>query len=145
VTGAYTRTVSGWQWLLLSLGAVVVIYAGFVLALVLAGRRTDARAVGGFIPDSIVLFKRLLTDPRLPVSRKIVLGGIIVYLACPLDLIPDFIPVAGVLDDVIIVAFGLRLVLRGADRRILCEHWPGPDRSLQVISRAAFGRSEALR
>jgi hypothetical protein len=46
---------------------------------------------------------------------------------------------------VIIVAFGLRLVLRGADRRILSEHWPGPDRSLQVISRAAFGRSEALR
>jgi uncharacterized membrane protein YkvA (DUF1232 family) len=137
--------VSGWQWLLLSLGAVIVTYAGFVLALVLAGRRTDARAVGGFVPDSIVLFKRLLTDPRLPVSRKIVLGGIIVYLACPLDLIPDFIPVAGVLDDVIIVAFGLRLVLRGADRRILCEHWPGPDRSLQVISRAAFGRSEALR
>jgi uncharacterized membrane protein YkvA (DUF1232 family) len=128
---------------LLSLGVTLALYAGFVLALVMAGRRADARALGGLIPDCVILFKRLLTDRRLPVGRKLVLGGIIVYLATPLDLVPDFIPVAGVLDDVIIVGFGLRFVLRGADRRILGEHWPGPERSLEVISRAAFGRSTA--
>jgi uncharacterized membrane protein YkvA (DUF1232 family) len=130
-----------WQWLLVSLGVAVLVYAGFVLALVAAGRRTDARALAGFIPDCIVLFKRLLTDPRLPRRRKIVLGGLIVYLACPVDLVPDFIPVAGVLDDVIIVGVGLRFVLRGGDPELLREHWRGPDRSLQVISRAAFGKS----
>jgi uncharacterized membrane protein YkvA (DUF1232 family) len=130
-----------WQWLLVSLGVALLIYAGFLLALVAAGRRTDARALAGFIPDCIGLFKRLLTDPRLPRHRKVVLGGLIVYLACPFDLVPDFIPVAGVLDDVIIVGFGLRFVLRGGDPQLLHEHWRGPDRSLQVISRAAFGRS----
>jgi hypothetical protein len=77
-----------WQWLLLSLGVMVALHAGFVLALVVAGCRTDARALGGFIPDAAVLFKRLLADPRLPLRRKLVLGGLVAYLASPLDLLP---------------------------------------------------------
>ncbi len=57
----------------------------------------------------------------------------------PFDLVPDFIPVAGQLDDAIAVALVLRAVLRGGDRGLLEEHWPGPASSLNVVTRLAFG------
>lgn len=72
----------------------------------IAGRRQDARALAGFIPDCIVLFRRLLADKRLPRRSKLLLVALIGYLAMPIDLIPDFIPIAGQLDDAIIVALG---------------------------------------
>ena len=59
-----------WQWLLIAVLAALVAYALSVLVLVLAGRRTDARALAGFIPDCVVLFKRLLADPRVPRRQK---------------------------------------------------------------------------
>ena len=59
-----------WQWLLIFALAALVAYALSVLVLVLAGRRTDARALAGFIPDCVVLFKRLLADPRVPRRQK---------------------------------------------------------------------------
>ena len=59
------------------------------------------------------------------------------YLALPFDLVPDFIPVAGQLDDVIVVGLVLRAVLRSGPPGLLREHWPGPTRSLAVLERAA--------
>jgi len=128
-----------WEWLLLALAATLVVYAVLVLALVLAGRRGDARAVASFIPDCIVLFKQLLADSRVPWWRKALLVGLIGYLAMPFDLVPDFIPVAGQLDDAIIVVLVLRTVLRGSGKALLREHWPGPDQSLLLIERLAYG------
>src|SRR5256885_8586502 len=124
-----------WQWLLVSLGVALAVYAAFVAGLVAAGRRTDARALAGFIPDCVVLFKRLLADPRVPRRQKVLVGALIGYLAMPIDLVPDFIPVAGQLDDAIVVAFVLRRVLRAAGDSLLGEHWPGPQASLDVIRR----------
>jgi uncharacterized membrane protein YkvA (DUF1232 family) len=135
--------VSTWQWLAVALGIALIVYAGAVLALVRAGRRGDARALAGFIPDCVVLFRRLLADPRVPRSRKLVLAGLIVYLAMPIDLVPDFIPVAGQLDDAIIAALVLRIVLRGAERSLVSEHWPGPQRSLDLVCRLAYGGTSA--
>ena len=129
-----------WQWALIALGAALVLWFAAVLALVHAGRRTDARALAGFIPDCVVLFKRLLGDPRLPRSRKLLLVVLVVYLALPVDLVPDFIPVAGQLDDLIVVVLVLRIVLRGSGEALVQEHWPGPERSLDVIRRLAYGR-----
>jgi uncharacterized membrane protein YkvA (DUF1232 family) len=129
--------VSLWAWLLLIGVAAVVAYAIVVLALIRAGRRADARAVAGFIPDCLVLLKRLLADPRVPRRHKALLVGAIGYLATPIDLIPDFIPVAGQLDDAILVALVLRAVLRGSNEAVLREHWPGPERSLAVVRRLA--------
>jgi uncharacterized membrane protein YkvA (DUF1232 family) len=125
--------------MLVAVGTLLVLYAGFVLALVIAGRRSEARALGGFIPDCIVLFRRLLADPRVSGWRKGAIIVLIAYLAMPIDLVPDFIPVAGQLDDVIIVALVLRLALRSGGPELLREHWPGPDQSLRLVSRVTYG------
>jgi uncharacterized membrane protein YkvA (DUF1232 family) len=115
-----------------------VLYAAFVLALVVAGRREDARALARFIPDCIVLFRRLLADDRLPRRHKLLVAALVVYLAMPLDLVPDFIPVAGQLDDAIIAAFVLRTLVRSSGPELLREHWPGPVSSLDVLVRLAY-------
>jgi uncharacterized membrane protein YkvA (DUF1232 family) len=84
-----------------------------------------------------VLFGRLLRDPRVPRRRKLLLGALAAYLASPLDLVPDFIPVAGQLDDAILVALVLRYLLRGGEATLVEEHWPGPQESLRVLLRLA--------
>src|SRR5688572_15455588 len=104
-------------------GIVILIYAGFVVALIIAGRRSDARALAGFIPDCVVLFRRLPDDPAVSRGRKAALVALIAYLAMPIDLVPDFIPIAGQLDDAIIVAFVLRTVLRSGGPALLHKHW----------------------
>jgi uncharacterized membrane protein YkvA (DUF1232 family) len=107
-----------------------------VIGLYVGGRRIDARALATFVPDCVVLFSRLLRDERLPRRHKVLVGALIPYLALPIDLVPDFIPVAGQLDDAIVVAFVLRRVVRH-DSVLVREHWPGPPRSLGVILRLA--------
>jgi uncharacterized membrane protein YkvA (DUF1232 family) len=118
-------------------GAVVLAYAGFVLALVLLGRRDDARALARFVQDCVVLFRRLLADGRVRRRDKLLLAALVPYLLLPFDLIPDFIPVAGQLDDAVLVALVLRRVLRSAGRDVVEEHWPGPRTSLAYVLRLA--------
>lgn len=117
----------------------VALWLACVLALVAAGRRSDARALGRFIPDCLVLFRRLISEPRIPLARRLVLLGLLGYLVFPIDLVPDMIPVAGQLDDALIAAFALRLVLRSGGPELVREHWPGPPESLAVVTRMAFG------
>lgn len=130
------------EWLLVAGAVSLALYVLFVAALFLAGRRSEARALAGFVPDCVVLFRRLLGDPRIPRRRKVVLALLVAYLAMPLDLVPDFIPVAGQLDDAIIVVLVLRSVLRSGGPELVREHWPGPKESMEVVLRAAFGRPE---
>ncbi len=127
---------SWWGWLLVAFGAVVLLWALFVLVLVLAGRREAARPLATFIPDCLVLVARLTRDPRVPRRRKLLLVALAGYLALPFDLVPDFIPIAGQLDDVIVVILVLRSVLRGSSEQLLREHWPGPETSLRIVARA---------
>jgi uncharacterized membrane protein YkvA (DUF1232 family) len=130
---------ASWHWLLVALGVTLVTYAVFIMGLLLAGRRGDARALATFIPDCLVLFRALVRDPRVPTGRKLLLGALLVYLAMPIDLVPDFIPVAGQLDDAIIVALVLRSLVRSGGPELLREHWRGPGRSLDVLLRLAYG------
>jgi uncharacterized membrane protein YkvA (DUF1232 family) len=123
--------------LLIATAAVALSYVGFLVALLIVGRREDARAWARFVPDCLVLFKRLIADDRVSRGRKALLVALVGYLALPFDLVPDFIPVAGQLDDAIIVALALRVLLRGSGHALATEHWPGPQRSLAVILRLA--------
>ena len=132
-----------WQWGLIALGAFVIVYAGLVGMLAVVGRKAEARALARFVPDCLVLFRRLLCDPRVSRRRKLLLLALVAYLAVPFDLVPDFIPVAGQLDDAIIVAFVLRTVLRAAGADLIHEHWPGPAESLNIMLRLAGRPAQA--
>ena len=120
--------------LLLVAACVAVVYAAFVVTLIVAGRGRSLRDLARFIPDCIVLVRRLLRDPRVPRRHKLLLGALVGYLALPFDLVPDFIPVAGYLDDALVVALTLRAVLKGTGRELLREHWPGPESSLALLA-----------
>lgn len=126
-----------WAWLLVSLGVVLAVYAAFIAWLVIRGRREDARAFATFIPDCIVLVTRLARDPRVPRHRKLLLIALVAYLGLPFDLVPDFIPVAGQLDDAVMVALVLRHFIRAGGEPMLGELWPGPEQSLALILRLA--------
>jgi len=104
-----------------------------IVVLLFVGRYRDARDVARFIPDCIVLFKRLLRDPRVPRRAKVAIALLVPYLASPFDLIPDFIPVAGQLDDAVLVAVAIAYVARSAGRDVIEELWPGSERTLQVV------------
>ena len=124
-----------WTWLLISVGAMLAIYASFLAWLVIRGRQDDARAFATFIPDCIVLVTRIARDPRVPRRRKLVLIALVAYLSLPFDLVPDFIPVAGQLDDAIIVALVFRHFVRAGGEPMMRELWPGPQQSLALILR----------
>jgi uncharacterized membrane protein YkvA (DUF1232 family) len=119
-------------WLVLLLAAVAV-WLALVAGLILAGRRGDARALAGFVPDCVLLVRGLLGDPRVPRRSRLAMWALVAYLAMPIDLVPDVIPVAGQLDDAILLALVLRSVLRTAGEAVVRAHWRGPERSLAVI------------
>jgi uncharacterized membrane protein YkvA (DUF1232 family) len=131
--------VSALEWLLISAAVALAAYLALIAALLLAGRRMEAGALARFIPDCLVLLRRLIGDPRVPRRRKLALLALVVYLTIPLDLVPDFIPVVGQLDDVIIAALTLRYVLRAGGPALLAQHWPGPAKSLEAVTRLAYG------
>jgi uncharacterized membrane protein YkvA (DUF1232 family) len=91
----------------------------------------------GFVSHCVVLVRRLLGDPRVPRRRKLALGLLVAYLAFPLDLIPDFLPVVGQLDDALVAGLVLRGLARGAGAGLLREHWPGGPEGLALVLRLA--------
>jgi uncharacterized membrane protein YkvA (DUF1232 family) len=125
------------SWLIATLAVLVAVYAALIVALVVGGRQWDIRVIARLVPYCAVLFKRLLADPRVSRQWKVASALALVYLAVPFDLVPDFIPLAGQLDDAILVALVLRGLLRSAGPRLLREHWPGPAAMLVPLERLA--------
>ena len=81
------------------------------------------------------LLKCLSADPEMPRGIRIRLALLLAYLALPIDLIPDFIPVLGYADDAVIVALVLRSVTRRAGPEALTKHWPGTPEGLAALRR----------
>jgi uncharacterized membrane protein YkvA (DUF1232 family) len=127
---------------LIALAVAVAIYVVAIAALFLAGRRTAARELATLIPNLLVLFKGLVTDGRVPRGSKVLLLLGAVWIASPIDLIPEFIPVLGPLDDAVVAALILRHVLRTAGPEVIAEHWRGDASTLERILRLS-GRSSA--
>jgi uncharacterized membrane protein YkvA (DUF1232 family) len=125
-------------WLLVGVGVTLLLYLALLAILLLSGRREEARALARFIPDCLVLLHRLIGDQRVARRRKLVLLALVAYLSVPIDLVPDFIPVVGQLDDVVVAALAVRYALRSGGPELLRQHWPGPDQSLQAVLRLAY-------
>jgi uncharacterized membrane protein YkvA (DUF1232 family) len=124
-------------WLLLTALVLLAVYAALIAVLFVGARQWDVRMIARLVPYCAVLFKRLLADPRVPSRWKLASAFALVYLAVPFDLVPDFIPVAGQLDDAVLVALVLRGLLRSAGPRLVREHWPGPRSLLVPLERLA--------
>jgi uncharacterized membrane protein YkvA (DUF1232 family) len=95
------------------------------------------RDVLHLLPDLLRLLRRLAGDRSLPGGVRARLILLMAYLAFPLDLVPDFVPVLGYVDDVLIVALVLRSVVRHAGADALRRHWPGSPEALGVLLQVA--------
>lgn len=89
------------------------------------------------LPDIARTVMRLAGDPVLPRAVKIALAAAVVYLLSPLDLIPDFIPIAGYLDDVLVAAVVVDGIFNYVDRGIVLKYWPGTEQALDRVARGA--------
>lgn len=89
------------------------------------------------LPDLVRLIARLAADPRLPRAAKLALAAALVYLASPIDLVPDFLPLVGLLDDLLLAAILVDGILNHVDRALVLRHWPGSAESLDTLARTA--------
>jgi uncharacterized membrane protein YkvA (DUF1232 family) len=121
--------------LLLALAWALAVWAVAIGLLFAFGRRSQARELVTLLPNLLILFKGLLGDPRVSRSSKAWLWVAVVWVVSPIDLIPEFIPVLGPLDDALVAALVLRHVLRRTDRSVLAQHWRGDPATLDMIAR----------
>ena len=119
--------------LIIIIASIIGIYILSLISLFISGRKTDARAIGGFIPDCLVFFKNLIKDSDVPMPYKVMLFLLLGSLISPIDLIPDFIPVVGQLDDAVLIMLALRYIIKRIGKESAVKHWPGPEKSLLVL------------
>jgi uncharacterized membrane protein YkvA (DUF1232 family) len=121
--------------LLIAVAVAVGVWLLAILILVLLGRKSQARELAVLLPNLVILFRGLLGDDRVPRSSKAWLWFALAWFLSPLDLVPEFIPVVGPLDDAIVAALVLRHVLRRTERTVLEDHWRGEPATLDTILR----------
>jgi uncharacterized membrane protein YkvA (DUF1232 family) len=127
---------------LIALAVTAAVYIVAVAALYLAGRRTAAKEIALLLPNLLVLFRALVRDPRVSRGSKVLLVFGAAYVASPIDLIPEFIPVLGPLDDAVVAALVLRYVMRKTGPDIVAEHWRGDPATLDLLLRLS-GRARS--
>jgi uncharacterized membrane protein YkvA (DUF1232 family) len=119
----------------LAVAAVVVVLASWAVLVLLARRLPPGvlKEMAGFLPACVTVARRLRRDPRVPRSAKVavVLAGL--WVLSPIDLVPEFLPVIGPLDDVVVVALALRYAARRVPPAVLFEAWPGDPRLLERL------------
>jgi uncharacterized membrane protein YkvA (DUF1232 family) len=123
------------QWLIglgIAFGCVIL---SWLLLFVLARRLPPGllRDLAAFIPDCVTTIRRLRREPRVPRRAKIAILIAGIWVASPIDLIPEFIPVIGPLDDIVVVALALRYAGRQVPRDVLLAAWPGERRLIERL------------
>ena len=118
------------DWLVWLGGAAAVVVLSWAVLLLLARRLPPglARDLAAFIPDCLTTVRRLRADPRVPRRAKVAVLVAALWVASPIDLIPEFLPVIGPLDDVVVVALALRYAARQVPSDVLLAAWPGDPR-----------------
>ena len=123
------------NWLIgLGVAAGMVVLSWAVL--LVAARRLPPgllRDLAAFIPDCVTTVRRLRRDPRVPRSARVAIVVAGLWVLSPIDLIPEFIPVIGPLDDVVVVALALRYAARRVPPQVLRQAWPGEPRLLERL------------
>jgi uncharacterized membrane protein YkvA (DUF1232 family) len=122
-------------WLRAVLLAVALMVGSWAVLVVLARRLPPGllRDLASFVPDCVTTVRRLRRDPRVPRRAKVVVALAGLWLLSPVDLLPDFLPVIGPLDDVVVVALALRYAARQVPREVLVQAWPGEPRLLERL------------
>jgi uncharacterized membrane protein YkvA (DUF1232 family) len=122
-------------WLRGVLLALVLMVSGWALLVLLARRLPPGllRDLAGFVPACVTTARRLRRDPRVPRRAKVVVALAGLWVLSPIDLLPEFLPVIGPLDDVVVVALALRYAARQVPRDVLAAAWPGEPRMLERL------------
>ena len=118
---------------------ILIVLAVWALAILLIWRLAPGRSslvdAVRLLPDVLRLAAGLARDPATPMSCRIALAGLAVWIASPIDLIPEFVPVVGPLDDIVVAAIVLRWVGRRVGEDALRAHWPGSDEGFALVQR----------
>jgi uncharacterized membrane protein YkvA (DUF1232 family) len=136
----FSRVTGSFWWdLLIGVVAALVVAWLVLVAVLLAVRPRGGllREAVRLLPDVMRLVRRLAADRSLPRGVRVRLGLLVAYLAFPIDVIPDFVPVLGYADDAILVLAVLRGVVRRAGMAAVRAHWPGTDDGFAVLVRVA--------
>lgn len=123
---------SWWTWALIGFGLLM---ASWALLVVLGARLPEGsmKELAGFLPDCATTARRLRNDPRVPPRAKLAVGIALLWVLSPIDLIPEFLPVIGPLDDVVVVALAFRYAARQVPREVLLEAWPGKPSTIERV------------
>lgn len=101
------------------------------------GAKLQAKELGldlvRLLPNILKLLTRLIRDPRVPRRSKLLVGGLLAYLASPVDLVPDFIPGLGMVDDVVLTVYAINHLVDKAGEEVVLEHWDGPADLLDMV------------
>jgi uncharacterized membrane protein YkvA (DUF1232 family) len=119
------------------IGVAVAIWIVAIVVLFLVGRRLAARELATLLPNLVRMCRTLLRDPRVPRGSKVLVGFAVLWFISPIDLVPEFIPVLGPLDDAILAALVVRHLVKRAGREVVAEAWPGDPSTLERMFRLA--------
>jgi uncharacterized membrane protein YkvA (DUF1232 family) len=123
-------------WLVWVLVAAAI-WVTAIVVLFLAGRRLAARELAVLLPNLVRMCRNLLRDPRVPVGSKVLLGVALAWFVSPIDLVPEFVPLLGPLDDALLAALVVRHLVKRAGREVVTDSWPGETATLDRMFRLA--------
>jgi len=116
-------------------GLIALWLALLALLWVLRPRDVGARELIGVIPDVVRFLRTTITDPSVPIDARLVLAALVAWILSPVDLIPEFVPVLGPLDDVIVAVVAMRYVRWRLGIDGIRRRWPGSDEGFALLAR----------